>query len=57
MARVIPAIEEAKGHPIRELLGDVIPPVAPDRSRRQEDVAFFLISFACAFIILYGFIF
>jgi len=55
MARYLPVRNEGARHALRRSL-----PVATDitaqRSEAHEDVAFFLVSFAAAFIILYGFI-
>jgi hypothetical protein len=57
MARFLPVTNEGARHPLRRSLPP--PPLhanANPRSQAHEDVAFFLVSFACAFIILYGFI-
>lgn len=55
MARVQPVTAQKSRHPFRRLLPA---PVYPEKLPRpaQEDIAFFLVSFASAFIILYGFI-
>jgi hypothetical protein len=50
-----PAADDSAGHPLRRTLPPA-EPIVPGRTKAQEDVAFFLISFASAFIILYGFI-
>jgi hypothetical protein len=58
MAHVVPASTGVTRHPLRQSLPPV-EPVAIDVGKprsAQEDVAFFLVSFASAFIILYGFI-
>lgn len=56
MARWLPVTNEGAGHPLRRSL----PPSArcdmQSLRNASEDVAFFLISFASAFIILYGFV-
>jgi len=56
MARVQPVTAQKAKHPFRRLLP--APKVYPEKLPRsaQEDIAFFLVSFASAFIILYGFI-
>ncbi len=56
MARIQPVTAQHARHPFRRLLP--APNVYPEKLPRsaQEDIAFFLVSFASAFIILYGFI-
>lgn len=56
MARIQPVTVPKAGHPFRRLLpaARVYPKKLPRSA--QEDIAFFLVSFASAFIILYGFI-
>lgn len=56
MARVQPVTVEKVRHPFRRLLP--APALIPEKRLRsmEEDIAFFLVSFASAFIILYGFI-
>ena len=55
MTEVQPAAIEKVRHPLRRFrMPDAL---AEEQSRSvQEDVAFFLVSFASAFIILYGFV-
>ena len=54
MARFLPVTNEGARHPLRRGLRP--PEVATGHRKAHEDVAFFLVSFASAFIILYGFI-
>lgn len=56
MARIQPVTAQKARHPFRRLLPALV--VFPEKLPRpvQEDIAFFLVSFASAFIILYGFI-
>jgi len=58
MESAFPAANEDAQHPLRRALPPVVPAGLdlPSPRKADEDVAFFLISFASAFIILYGFI-
>ncbi len=55
MARIQPVSVKNARHPLRRLLPVPVYPAKLPRPA-QEDIAFFLVSFASAFIILYGFI-
>jgi hypothetical protein len=56
MARFLPVTNAAARHPLRRVLPAPSEADMMRRSGPHEDVAFFLVSFSCAFIILYGFI-
>lgn len=56
MGRWHPVTNKGAGHSIRRFLPCPVDRTAPEPRNAREDVAFFLISFASAFIILYGFI-
>jgi len=56
MARFHPITNEGAGHPLRRRLP---PPLSHGDNRPgnlNEDLAFFLVSYAAAFVILYGFV-
>lgn len=59
MVRFLPVANEGARHPLRRALpppGEPIEAIAGPPGKKGEDVAFFLLSFVSAFIILYSFI-
>jgi hypothetical protein len=56
MGRFLPVINESARHPLRRRLRPPIEVAAATSRGMHEDIAFFLVSFASAFIILYGFV-
>lgn len=56
MARWHPVTNEGARHPLRRILPPPMDWDMPEPRSARENVAFFLISFTSAFIILYGFI-